>query len=244
MRVKYYFIKWKNIKPKNNIPHNSLKKLTRNNSFCKDNIFPKNTTKIKLNQKSTNNSSNNSLVIHSETISKFIQRQEEYLKESNNLIDKIKRESENENDLIYTFNPKINNNLRNLYKKSHITVHSRLYNDSIEKKNKNINKNKKLIFKSEKINKKLFDELYEDYKTREIKKRNLMEKLDSERGYTFIPTINSRNQFLNLSYYDNLTERHSNRRRKKITPEIKGNNSVIIDKKNKLNRSCIFIKRE
>lgn len=214
--------------------------LTRNNSFSKKNIFQKNwsdknyTITKKQKQKFIYNSLNTSLVTHSETIANFIQRQEEYLKESNNLMNKMKKNSEKECGIIYTFIPKVNDNLRNLYKKSKISAYSRLYNDSIERKNKRKESEKKVnvrLLKNKRVNKNYFDELYEDYKIREKKNKILMKKIDFERGYTFIPNLIYRNQNFDISF-DNY--KRVLKRKKNITPEIKGNNTINYYKKNKL----------
>ena len=177
---------------------------------------------------------NTSLVTHSETIANFIQRQEEYLKESNNLMNKMKKNSEKECGIIYTFIPKVNDNLRNLYKKSKISAYSRLYNDSIERKNKRKESEKKVnvrLLKNKRVNKNYFNELYEDYKIREKKNKILMKKIDFERGYTFIPNLIYRNQNFDISF-DNY--KRVLKRKKNITPEIKGNNTINYYKKNKL----------
>ena len=150
-------------------------------------------------------------------------------------MNKMKKNSEKECGLIFTFIPKVNDNLRNLYKKSKISAYSRLYNDSIERKNKRKESEKKVnvrLLKNKRVNKNYFDELYEDYKIREKKNKILMKKIDFERGYTFIPNLIYRNQNFDNISFDNY--KRVLKRKKNITPEIKGNNTINYYKKNKL----------
>ena len=84
------------------------------------------------------------------------------------------KEKEEENRLIYTFEPKINNSLRKLYKKDNMDVSKRLYNDSIIRNNKRLekeinNKSKNSSLSGKHFNNRKYIELYEDSKLRKEK---------------------------------------------------------------------------
>ena len=69
--------------------------------------------------------------ISNKIVNKFIQRQEKYIKNNSQKKQKIINENEEEYKLIYTFEPKVNDSLRKLYKKDKLSASKRLYNDSI-----------------------------------------------------------------------------------------------------------------
>ena len=71
-----------------------------------------------------------------EKIDKFIKRQEIFYKNNYQKKEKIIKDNEDENKLIYTFEPKVNNSLRKLYKNDNLSVGKRLYNDSLIRRNK------------------------------------------------------------------------------------------------------------
>ena len=131
-------------------------------------------------------------------VNKFIKRQENYKISNFQKKKKIIKDFEEINKLIYTFEPKVNDNLRKLYKKDNISASNRLYNDSIVRKNKKLenqsisNTNSKIAQKKS-FNKNKYIELYEDSKIRKEKKEELIKKIEKECGYTYAPTILHKN---------------------------------------------------
>ena len=93
-----------------------------------------------------------------EKIDKFIKRQEIFSKNNFHKKEKIIKDNEDENKLIYTFEPKINDSLRKLYKNDNLSVGKRLYNDSIIRRNKKIEKEYNLANMSKNMNKKSFNQ--------------------------------------------------------------------------------------
>ena len=147
--------------------------------------------------------------IESEKIfNKFIKRQEHYIKNNSKKKNKIIKDSEEENLLIYTFEPKVNESLRKLYKNENISASRRLYNDSIKRKNKksekqiNINNNNKINARKS-FNKNIYNELYEDSKKRKGKKDELIRKIEKECGYTYAPTILHRTKKIKKNHENN-----------------------------------------
>ena len=129
-----------------------------------------------------------------EKIDKFIKRQEIFSKNNFQKKEKIIKDNEDENKLIYTFEPKINESLRKLYKNDNISVGKRLYNDSIVRRNKKIEKEYSMANMSKNLNKKSFNqqkiiELYEDYNLRKEKNEKLIQKIEKECGYTYVPSV-------------------------------------------------------
>ena len=129
-----------------------------------------------------------------EKIDKFIKRQEIFSKNNFHKKEKIIKDNEDENKLIYTFEPKINDSLRKLYKNDNLSVGKRLYNDSIIRRNKKIEKEYNLANMSKNTNKKSFNqkkiiELYEDYNIRKENKEKLIKKIEKECGYTYVPSV-------------------------------------------------------
>lgn len=129
-------------------------------------------------------------------ITNFIQRQEKYHKQQNISKERILKDSEEEYNLICTFNPKIvkNPNVKNYYTQSQQSAHVRLYKDSIERQNRKneIEKVASRLRKKGKVDKGKFEQLYEDYKVRKENHKKLITQLDEERGYTFVPDISHR----------------------------------------------------
>ena len=151
-------------------------------------------TTINVNNNSLNNITN-----------LFLKRQEIYQKEHNESQKQIIKNYEEENNILHPFIPNVNEGLRNLYKKfeNKKPAHLRLYNDSVERQYRQIklenefynNNNSNIAFNEEK-----FEKLYEDYKTRKYNNKKLKKKIDSERGYTFMPDIiHKKNKKLNRS---------------------------------------------
>ena len=130
----------------------------------------------------------------SEKIDKFIKRQEIFSKNNFHKKEKIIKDNEDENKLIYTFEPKINDSLRKLYKNDNVSVGKRLYNDSIIRRNKKLEKEYNMVNMSKNINKRTFNqnkflELYEDYNLRKEKNEKLIKKIEKECGYTYVPSV-------------------------------------------------------
>ena len=129
-----------------------------------------------------------------EKIDKFIKRQELFSKNNYHKKEKIRKDNEDENKLIYTFEPKINDSIRKLYKNDNLSVGKRLYNDSIIRRNKKLEKEHNMINMSKNLTKKSFNqkkilELYEDYNLRKEKNEKLIKKIEKECGYTYVPSV-------------------------------------------------------
>ena len=177
-----------------------------------------------------------------EKIDKFIKRQEIFSKNNNQKKEKIIKDNEDEYKLIYTFEPKINDSLRKLYKNDNISVAKRLYNDSIVRRNKQLEKEYTKSNICNNMNKKVYNqkkiiELYEDYNLRREKNKELIKKIEKECGYTYVPSIMhkknsgfSTNKISNVQYN---TSKNKNNNNKKINKDININN-----KKLKKNNSC------
>lgn len=175
-----------------------------------------------------------------EKIDKFIKRQEIFSKNNFHKKEKIIKDNEDENKLIYTFEPKINDSLRKLYKNDNLSVGKRLYNDSIIRRNKKIEKEYNLANMSKNTNKKSFNqkkiiELYEDYNIRKENKEKLIKKIEKECGYTYVPSVlhkkngNYVNSGIKIQYKKSKNNIHIN--------NISNNNNIDT-KKLKKNNSC------
>ena len=128
----------------------------------------------------------------SEKIDKFIKRQEIFSKNNFHKKEKIIKDNEDENKLIYTFEPKINDSLRKLYKSDTVSVEKRLYNDSIIRRNKKLEKQYNNMSKNNNkkpFNQKKIIELYEEYNLRKEKNEQLIKKIEKECGYTYVPSV-------------------------------------------------------
>lgn len=116
-------------------------------------------------------------------VSKFINRQNKYKHISNNEKEKIFNHYEAEYNAMCPFNPK-------LHKSPHVhqSAHHRLHKRNDTKKGKDLqqasNTNHNKTLDRHKI-----EQLYEDYKLRQTKQRNLACRVDLERGYTYTPDI-------------------------------------------------------
>ena len=173
-----------------------------------------------------------------EKIDKFIKRQEIFSKNNFHKKEKIIKDNEDENKLIYTFEPKINNSLRKLYKNDNLSVGKRLYNDSIIRRNKKIEKEYNLANMSKNTNKKSFNqkkiiELYEDYNIRKENKEKLIKKIEKECGYTYVPSVLHKK---NGNYVSTGNKIQYNKSKNNINNSNINNN--IDNKKLKKNNSC------
>ena len=126
------------------------------------------------------------------TITNFINRQNKYKHIRDNDKEKIFNHYEEEYNAMCPFNPKLFKS-PNVHVNAECSAYQRLYkqrNDNNNKKEKeqqqqsSINKNNNKTFDEHKI-----EQLYEDYKLRQRRQRNLTNKIDLERGYTYTPDI-------------------------------------------------------
>ena len=172
-------------------------------------------------------------------VNKFIKRQEKYIKSNCQKKQRILQENEEENKLIYTFEPKVNDSLRKLYKKDKLSASTRLYNDSISRQNKilenqiNINNNSKMI-PGKSFNQNKYLELYEESKTKKERHEELIKKIERECGYTYQPNIMHKK---NKNDTNNEIKNINNKKDKKSL-KINENNKSKNDKKIEKNNSC------
>ena len=223
-KLKFYLLKWKmNIIQKNilfNINNNSnISYNNSSNSSLNLQSFDLN-NEIKNNLSNFNINSNNFLTPIKENYinlslnnspNLFFQRLENYkiehIQNKNNILNTY----EEEDNILHPFIPKVNNNFKDLFKfQNKKPAHLRLYNDSIERRIKKIELEKKennKIISNKKINDEKILELYNDYKVRKINQKQLITKLDLERGFTFTPNI-SQKKIKNLNRsFDNSKKR-------------------------------------
>ena len=169
----------------------------------------------------------------SNNINNFIQRQENYTQSINKQREKLYKDNEDEFDLIYTFNPKINNNLKYIRNNSNISIYNRLYLDSLDRQKKQEEIENNLIKKKSNniscSNQIIIDELYLEHKYRNEKHKKLINKIDNETGITFTPEINKFNKKIFKLKYNNNNNNLSN--------SIKLNNSGSIKKINNINNN-------
>ena len=225
----------------NNITFNQKKKkrpLSGEESKSNKNI---NNKKIKNNLSITKNLEEKILINKmrrsknsAEKIDKFIKRQEIFSKNNFQKKEKIIKDNEDENKLIYTFEPKINESLRRLYKNDNISVGKRLYNDSIVRRNKKIEKEYSKSNMPKNLNKKTFNqqkiiELYEDYNLRKEKNEKLIQKIEKECGYTYVPSVlhkkNGRYESGNKIQYNKTKSVNKNSNEHNNQKKLKKNNS-------------------
>ena len=188
----------------------------------------------------------------SEKIDKFIKRQEIFSKNNHQKKEKIIKDNEDEYKLIYTFEPKVNDSLRKLYKNGNISVAKRLYNDSIIRRNKQLEKDYSKSNICNNMNKKVYNqkkiiELYEDYNLRREKNKELIKKIEKECGYTYVPSILHKK---NSGYCTNKnnsiqynTSKNKNNNNKKINNDIINNNKKL-KKSNSSSESFRVIKNK
>ena len=205
----------------NNI--NNKKQNTRNK---KSKLFNKN---INSDYKNKNKSINN-----------FIQRQENFSQSINKQKEKLYKDSEDEFDLIYTFNPKINKNMKYMRNNSNLSIYNRLYLDSLDRKKKQEENEKNMSKKKSNnisySNQFVFDELYLDHKYRKENHKKLINKIDNEIGMTFTPEINKFNKKIFKLKYNNNTNNNN------LSNSIKLNRSRSIKEINNINNNKILYK--
>ena len=126
------------------------------------------------------------------TITNFINRQNKYKHIHDNDKEKIFNHYEEEYNAMCPFNPTLFKS-PNIYVNAECSAYQRLYKQRNDNKNKkeqqqqqsSINKNNNnRTFDEHKI-----EQLYEDYKLRQRRQRNLTNRIDLERGYTYTPDI-------------------------------------------------------
>jgi len=175
-------------------------------------------------------------------VNKFIRRQEKYSMNNSQKKEEMIKENEEENKLIYTFEPEINSSLRKLYKKDNLNVSKRLYNDSIIRNNKRLekemnNKSKNISLSGKPYNKNKYIELYEDSKLRKGKKEELIKRIEKECGYTYEPNITNKKHNIRKNFKKKENISFNNRKRSKINnlKKIEKNNSCksLLIKNNK-----------
>ena len=177
--ISYYFNKYKRNTLSTTVTHS--KRIMSNNSMPNIHL---NATKL-WDKSYTHNSNSN------RTITNFINRQNKYKHICDNEKEKIFNHYEEEYNAMCPFNPK-------LYKNANVRVHSECsaYQRLYKQRNDNSNNKKEKELQQSSINNsnKTFDkhkieQLYEDYKLRQTKQRNLACRVDLERGYTYTPDI-------------------------------------------------------
>ena len=252
----------------NSLPNMSKISLNKKNSNKKRPLSSEESKKNYLSNKISENKNKNNLLLgknfeekflmqkikrnknSADKIETFIKRQEIYSKNNFHKKEKIIKDNEDENKLIYTFEPKINESLRKLYKNDNLSVGKRLYNDSIIRRNKKLEKDYNLANMTKNNNKKSFNqkkiiELYEDYNIRKEKNEKLIKKIEKECGYTYVPNvlhkkngcyiINNKIQYNksknNLN--SNSTNNINNIENKKIKKNNNNNKSISDNSKNK-----------
>ena len=165
----------------------------------------KNKNQFSMEDKNKKNSKLNK-VSSEKFLNKFILKQEKYKKSHSQKKQKIIKDSEEEYKLIYTFEPKVNESLRKLYKKDKNTASNRLYNDSIDRQKKFLEQqyildNESKINYNKNFNNIKCIELYEDSKTRQDKKEELIKKIEKECGYTYVPKVIHKIDLTNKNNY-------------------------------------------
>ena len=115
---------------------------------------------------------------------------------------KLMKTIETENNIIYTFSPKLNvshsQNITNKNKEKKVPVYERLYT-----KNKYLKRqieeskleSKSLSIKSKTVNYQKIQKLYEEYKLQKQKRKTKQKLLDEERGLTFNPLLINGNKY-------------------------------------------------
>ena len=122
------------------------------------------------------------------------------LKEENKI--KLLKTIETENNIIYTFSPKLNvnhsQNITNKNKEKKVPVYERLYtkNKYIKRKiEESKTESKSLSIKSKTVDYQKIQKLYEEYKLQKQKRKTKQKLLDEERGLTFNPLLINGNKY-------------------------------------------------
>lgn len=176
--------------------------------------------------------------VKNDKINKFIIRQEKYRNISKKVREKIINDNEKDWQLIYTFEPKVNEKIKKLYKKDETCVHKRLYNDSIKRSNKKYQENKLNSIKKQNVKRTMNDlkieNLYQNYKKKSLRENKLRKKIEGQYGFTFSPfIINSKH---NLFY-----QQEGESFLHQFVGEANKNKKKIIKEKSKDNISNISI---
>ena len=252
-KLKFYLLKWKmniihknilfNINNNSNISyHNSSNSSLNLQSFDLNNELKNNLTNLNINSinSSTPIKDNYLNLSLNNSPNLFFQRLENYkiehIQNKNNILNTY----EEENNILHPFIPKVNKNFKDLIKfQNKKPAHLRLYNDSIERRNKKIELEKKVNVKisNKKINDEKILELYNDYKVRKINQKQLINKLDIERGFTFSPNISHKNiKNLNRSFDNTKKRKHQCLKCKinSLNNSIENKNNDNFDKLNNL----------
>lgn len=183
-------------------------RIIKNRNIKKQEIDNRENMLLKSTPSILNSSFSNKIIKNLDYLSKsFIDRQEEYIVKRQKTIQKVRNDSEELDNQVFTFNPIINDFSSKI--EYAYPVYDRLYNDNkrrIENANivqinyeKDI-RNKSKSRKNEKdnrVNHNKIEELYQDYKVREIKKKTLLNTINKEDGITFTPKLNQNSRFNN-----------------------------------------------
>ena len=193
-----------------------------------------------------NNNHNSDYKKKNKSINNFIQRQENFSQSINKQREKLYKDSEDEFDLIYTFNPKINKNIKYIRNNSNLSIYNRLYLDSLDRKKKQEENEKNMKKKKANnisySNQFVFDELYLDHKHRNENHKKLINKVDNEIGMTFTPEINKfHKKIFKLKYNNNTNNNNAsnsiklNRNRSIKEINIINNNKMLYKGHNNIN---------
>ena len=218
------------------------KSFLTNRKFCSSTPQKIKLNKKRLNEYNNYNKTNKHLNSNSFSIfNDFLKRQEIFLKQKNESKKQLYKDSEYENDLIYTFNPKINDNKEKLVT-NNIPAHLRLYQDSERrKKRQEIRENLK---KEENL------KPFCDIEKKEIEKKN---KYDNQ--YTYSPELKcftkikkkimkKKNKIYNSYDYIQNDMNIKNEKKKNNENQLKNIKKNILDKKEKdLNYILNIIKK-
>ena len=167
----------------------------------------------------SNNKRSKSNNISRDILHDFINRQDEYIKHIKRNKEKLIKRNEDEYSKKYTFSPHITkqsfdknyeltSNSNNYSKDQNQNIYEKLYEDSNRrqiirnqkildyvnriKSESNLSKDGKSLKKV--IDKNKIEKLYNDYKQKKTKRRELLNKIDKEKGITFKPYIKKKNK--------------------------------------------------
>lgn len=183
-------------------------RIIKNRNVKKQEIDNRENKLLKSTPSILNSSFSNKIMKNLDFLSKsFIDRQEEYTIKRQKTIQKVRNDNEELDNQVFTFNPVINDFSTKI--EYAYPVYDRLYNDNkrrIENANiVQINYEKDIRNKSKsrkndnnnRLNQNKIEELYQDYKAREIKKKTLLNTINKEEGITFTPKLNQNSKFNN-----------------------------------------------
>ena len=238
-----------NVFNKNNNKIHNLKKEFRNNYSLINSVHQKGKQKSYSSEASRNKNipigpvGKENKYDSKKIIEKFIKRQENFIKSNYQKKQKLIKENEKDNKLIYTFEPEVNESLRKLYKKDKLSNCQRLYNDSIVRNNKILEKQIKSN-NCKRIKGKLFNhnkilELYEESKTKKEKHEKLIKKIERECGYTYKPKIIDRKK-IKKDRYDG-TKNMEDRNKKEYRSFNKSNKNSELKNVKKIGKNKSYI---